>query len=254
MISPLFSSHILTRLHQHVGNLAIAVTFPSIQYLLFLFVPSFNLFIYFIATFTTIHTISTWPWLLIMMSMIFVHVANDISGSNFSFHSCASHTTSWINQARKTSHQRIKERGGPMFPKCFYCIQLLFIKHIICLSEADLVRGCSVLSDVSSNKCSVPSDNTLLPLYIPPHCCQLKTECTYGSDSRVWWTHDVDTFCILITFFTIPHFFIILLFQLQFLVYRHAPHLGRTPSFLLGSPARCAFLSYYVYILFRIPC
>jgi len=47
-------------------------------------------------------------------------------------------------------------------------------------------------------------------------------ECTHGFDSGVRQTCDVATFCILITFFTIPHFFIILLFQLQFLVYRQA--------------------------------
>jgi len=38
-----------------------------------------------------------------------------------------------------------------------------------CLEEWVDVRGCSTLSNVSSNKCSVPSNNTLSPLYILSH-------------------------------------------------------------------------------------
>ena len=34
-----------------------------------------------------------------------------------------------------------------------------------------IVRGCSALSNVSSDKCSIPSDMALSSPYIPPHCC-----------------------------------------------------------------------------------
>ena len=102
------------------------------------------------------------------------------------------------------------------------------------------VRGRSTSSDVSS-------DISPSPLYIPPHRRQPKTEWTCGSDTGVRWSRDV-TFLSLFhhspSFSSFHYFFIILLFPLWFLVYRHASHLSRALSFLLGSPARCAFLSY----------
>ena len=46
------------------------------------------------------------------------------------------------------------------------------------------VRGRSTSSDVSS-------DISPSPLYIPPHRCQPKMECTRGSDTGVRWSRDV---------------------------------------------------------------
>jgi len=52
----------------------------------------------------------------------------------------------------------------------FYSIPFCSVLGHHCLEGGVDVRGCSASSDVSSDKCSIPSDNTLLPLYIPPHC------------------------------------------------------------------------------------
>jgi len=64
-----------------------------------------------------------------------------------------------------------------------------------------------------------------------------------GVHLRLWYQSPMVTWHnIPITFSPFPIFFIILLFQLQFLVYN--PTLAGLYPFLLGSPARCTFLSY----------
>ena len=72
-------------------------------------------------------------------------------------------------------------------------------------------------------------------------------ECTHSSDSRVQQTHDIDTLCIPITLFIIPHFFIILLFRLWIFVYRHTV-LGqlrlRLSRDLAGDPKQYIHIKY----------
>ena len=105
-------------------------------------------------------------------------------------------------------------------------------KFLACMEEPVAVRGRSTSSDVSS-------DISLSPLYIPPHRCQPKMECTRGSDTGVRWSCDV-TFLSLFhhspSFSSFHYFFIILLFPLRFLVYRHASHLSRALSFYFRIP------------------
>jgi len=117
------------------------------------------------------------------------------------------------------------------------------------------VRGCSASSDVSSD---VSSDISLSPLYIPPHCRQSKTECTRGSDTRVWWSRDV-TFLSLfhhsLSFSSFHYFSSFYYFHSNFWYIDMHPTLAGPYPFLLGSPARWAFLSYFMFIyMFRIPC
>jgi len=71
-----------------------------------------------------------------------------------------------------------------------------------------------------------------------------------GSGSGVWQTHDIDTLCILITLFIIPHFFHHSIIWLRFLYIDTHPTLAGLHPFLLKSPARCIFLSYYMYIYY----
>jgi len=73
-----------------------------------------------------------------------------------------------------------------------------------------------------------------------------------GAHSRLPWSCDIATFSVtwrsyLLHFyhlFTILHLFHHFIILTPILVYRHASHLSRLYPFLLGSPARCAFLSY----------
>ena len=107
-------------------------------------------------------------------------------------------------------------------PIASYCI--IMSKRI--LTNSGIVRGRSTSSDVSS-------DISPSPLYIPPHRRQPKMECTHGSDTRVRWSRDI-TFLSLFhhspSISSFHYFFIILLFPLRFLVYRHASHLSRALS------------------------
>ena len=57
-----------------------------------------------------------------------------------------------------------------------------------------------------------------------------------GSNSGVWQTHDIDTLCIFITLFIIPHFFHHSIILTPIFVYRHTAHLSRTPSFSFRIP------------------
>jgi len=66
-------------------------------------------------------------------------------------------------------------------------------------------------------------------------------------------SRDVATFCISITFSPCFIFFIILLFQLWFLVYRHTSNLSRALSFsfripLLGVFSCCIYVYIYIYL------
>ena len=97
-------------------------------------------------------------------------------------------------------------------------------------------------------------DAPLCPMFPPTMLCQLCTSLLIVAGSRrntlmalilesdghvtlqPLQSRDVATFCISITFSPFFIFFIILLFQLQFLVYRHASHLSRALSFSFRIP------------------
>jgi len=118
-------------------------------------------------------------------------------------------------------------------------------------TKALAVRGRSTSSDVSS-------DISPSPLYIPPHRRQPKTECTRGSDTGVRWSCDV-TFLSLFhhspSFPSFHYFSSFYYFNSDFWYIDMHPTLAGLYPFLLGFPARCAFLSYFTFIyMFRIPC
>jgi len=113
------------------------------------------------------------------------------------------------------------------------------------------VRGRSTSSDISS-------DISPSPLYIPPHRRRPKMECTRGSDTGVRWSRDV-TFLSLFhhspSFSSFHYFSSFYYFDSDFWYIDMHPTLAGLYPFLLGSPARCAFLSYFMFIyMFRIPC
>jgi len=105
--------------------------------------------------------------------------------------------------------------------------------------------------------CRLLGDALLHPTFPLTMLCQLHTSLLIVASSRqstltapilesdgpmVMWhcnllqSCDVATFCISITFSPFFIFFIILLFQLRFLVYRHASHLSRALSFSFRIP------------------
>jgi len=77
---------------------------------------------------------------------------------------------------------------------------------------------------------------------VHPSSSSLAQDRGYRSLTVMWHcilflqSRDVATFCISITFSPFFIFFIILLFQLWFLVYRHASHLSRALSFSFRIP------------------
>jgi len=82
-------------------------------------------------------------------------------------------------------------------------------------------------------------------------------ECTRGSDTGVWWSHDV---AFLSLFHHSPsvssyHYFSsFYYFDSDFWYIDMHPTLAGLYPFLLGSPARCAFLSYlWLYICLGSP-
>jgi len=111
-----------------------------------------------------------------------------------------------------------------------------------------IVRGRSTSSDVSS-------DISPSPLYIPPHRRQPKTECTHGSDAGVWWSRDIAFLSLFHHSPSFHYFSSFYYFDSDFWYIDMHPTLAGLYPFLLGSPARCAFLLYFICLyMFRIPC
>jgi len=73
-------------------------------------------------------------------------------------------------------------------------------------------------------------------------------EHTHSSDIGVWWSCDIATFCIPITFSPFFIFSSFYYFDSDFWYIDMHPTLAGLYPFLLGSPARCAFLLYFMYI------
>jgi len=100
------------------------------------------------------------------------------------------------------------------------CAFLLYLYLYICL-------GSSAISQLSFSAVALTSS---LSLTQDGACSQLQFH------SNLLQSRDVATFCISITFSPFFIFFIISLFQLRFLVYRHTSHLSRALSFSFRIP------------------
>jgi len=76
-------------------------------------------------------------------------------------------------------------------------------------------------------------------------------ECTHSSDTRVQWSCDI---AFLSPFHHSPSFSSFYYFNSDFWYIDMHPTLAGLYPFLLGSPARCTFLSYFMFIyMFRSP-
>ena len=83
-------------------------------------------------------------------------------------------------------------------------------------------------------------------------------ECTCGSDTGVWWSRDIAFLSLFHhspSFSSFHYFSSFYYFDSDFWYIDTHPTLAGLYPFLLGSPARCAFLSYFICLyMFRIPC
>jgi len=83
-------------------------------------------------------------------------------------------------------------------------------------------------------------------------------ECTCGSDTGVQWSCDVTVLSLFHhspSFSSFQYFSSFYYFHSDFWYIDMHPTLAGLYPFILGSPARCAFLSYFRFIyMFRIPC
>jgi len=136
-------------------------------------------------------------------------------------------------------------------------------------SDAKVQFSSSTIFEEPRTEPTVLGDAPLRPMFPPIFLChlctslliiansRLKTEHTHGSDIRVQWSCDIaflSPFHHSPSFSSFHYFSSFYYFNSNFWYIDMHPTLAGLYPFLLGSPARCAFLLYFMFIyMFKIP-